>query len=417
MTTATDTIKISLNPVCVDELEEIRGEYPSLQAVLDRLVERRQGTGSAHYADVSVEEARDVITFLRDRSAELRDAPRGTGAASRRRTLDHTASRILGQVFECEGESVGPISPVGLIQKGKTGKLDAERHTAETHVMEPKLDGWRATVHAEADGPPDDPDQSPMVNVRIFTGNGRLEQAAWVPHIAAELERFMAPGDVVDGEVVVLTGRDDRPDDWGSVQTILGGHPKSTEVSKVASFVAFDCIARGGVDLRKRPFDQRRAALEDLFGDQELEATCVVAQVQPTESALAAILEAGYEGAMIKSREAKYRSGKRDSASAVKVKPQQAEDVRVTGFTEGGGAFAGYVGALCFVGEDGVEGRCSGMDWKTRVAIGTFVDGEFQENTFAPDRIRVGDTVEIAYFAEVGGKRRMPQFKRRRIDK
>lgn len=86
---------------------------------------------------------------------------------------------------------------------------------------------------------------------------------ATFPEIAAAVAEQVAPGVVLDGELVV----------WESgrlafevLQERMGRGPRTAAVARArpASLVAFDVLGLGGRDVRSKPFDARRALLVEL---------------------------------------------------------------------------------------------------------------------------------------------------------
>lgn len=403
----TTGLKIVLNQASYDALDEKRGEYASIGPVLDRLEQRRQGIGVAYHGTGSAEELRELQIFLQDASAEAAAQERGSGGAQLRKTLDRAANR-LGSVLAEAGAGDGTISPRGLPMKGKAGEFNPAVHAEHADplkawTMEPKLDGWRVTVHAVGD--------ESGVEVQVWIGAGRENVAAKVPELVDELERSLLPGTILDGEICVLTDGD-RPDNWGGISSILqagADNRKYDQARKQVSFVAFDVIADEGVDLRDEPFCDRRSALVQILDIPALQHVTPVASLPPSQETIDALLARGYEGAMIKLGGAKYRTGKR-IAEITKVKPKKTADVRICGFTEGRGDFTGYIGAIEFEGalDDGTEisGRCSGMSWAERV--------EFTERQ---DEL-TGRWMEITYLdVHPSGGVKSPNYKRLRPDK
>jgi len=114
-----------------------------------------------------------------------------------------------------------------------------------------KWDGFRAAVVRGLD------------TVRIWSRN-RTEMTANFPEIAAAATALLPPNTVCDGELVCWAG--DRLS-FDLLQQRLAAGParaRTLAAAHPASYVVFDLLAAGGVDLRGRPFDERRSALEAL---------------------------------------------------------------------------------------------------------------------------------------------------------
>ena len=120
--------------------------------------------------------------------------------------------------------------------------------------FEPKWDGFRCIVFRSGD------------QIELGSRNER-PLTRYFPEMLDPLRAQLPDRCVVDGELIVATG--DRLDFDGLQQRI---HPAESRVNKLAaetpaSFIAFDLLALGDVDLTGLPFSQRRAALEEIGAD------------------------------------------------------------------------------------------------------------------------------------------------------
>ena len=97
-----------------------------------------------------------------------------------------------------------------------------------------------------------------------------------------------------------------------------------------ASYVAFDLLAAGGEDLRRRTFTRRRAALEDLAGRwaPPLQLSPVTADPAEAEQWFADFRPAGIEGLVVKGASTRYAPGRRDW---LKVKSWETTEVLAGG--------------------------------------------------------------------------------------
>ena len=118
-------------------------------------------------------------------------------------------------------------------------------------VYELKWDGFRLVIVTTTTGS------------RLWTRQG-TDLTDRFPEITAAATAVLPVGSVVDGELVVFDGtrlsfsllQRRMVRNPGDVRRLATAHP--------ASYVAFDLLAEGGVDLRRRPFTYRRTALEQL---------------------------------------------------------------------------------------------------------------------------------------------------------
>jgi ATP-dependent DNA ligase len=132
-------------------------------------------------------------------------------------------------------------------------KLEREIPLGEGWLYEPKWDGFRAIVFRNGD------------EVHIES-RGKRVLHRYFPELLDPLRAALPPRCVVDGEIVLA-----RPDglDFDALQLRL--HPAESRIRLLAgrtptSYVAFDLLAEGGKDLRKRPLAERHARLVEILG-------------------------------------------------------------------------------------------------------------------------------------------------------
>lgn len=293
-----------------------------------------------------------------------------------------------------------PTSATDLAQNAATLKpgQTVASFKGERFVGEPKLDGWRLLAHRTENG------------VHLYSRSAQSYTGS-LPKIEAEIAATFPPGTWLDGEAVALRIEGGQlVHDWASVQSVLGsGTAKAAAQSDGISYMVFDLLAHGDIDARGVPFAKRRELLERAFEGTELQRLILIPQLQPTEATVDALLAQGFEGMVVKDRQARYASGKRGHGWT-KIKPATTEDVVVMGFKPGENGFAGMVGAVVFgqyvEGELVERGRCSGMNMQTRKAM-----------TADPDAW-LGTVIEISRWDIMeSGSFRHPQMKRKRSDK
>jgi ATP-dependent DNA ligase len=181
------------------------------------------------------------------------------------------------------------------------------------YVYEPKWDGFRCLAFRDGD------------EVDLRSRNQR-PLARYFPEIVEALRALPEERLVLDGELVVA-GREAL--DFVALLARL--HPAASRVERLraetpASFVAFDLPARGDDDLRKRPFSERRALLEERLHDAAPPLALTPATDDPERAA--AWLDR-FEGVVAKHRDLPYEPGRR---TMVKVKHERTADCVVAGF-------------------------------------------------------------------------------------
>lgn len=223
------------------------------------------------------------------------------------------------------------IAAAQLVPAGKTGKMpsDLEPMLAETGdkafhrpdwMWEPKLDGYRVLAFIGAEG------------VKLRSRRG-LDYSADFPTLAAELAQQDAAGMILDGEIVAFDAAG-KP----SFHAMQDRGPHTTAV-----LYCFDLLYFAGVDLRQRPYrDRRRYLAQCLLPSPH--AQLVHAQEDGVALAEAA-LASGFEGVIGKRKDSRYETGRRSSAW-LKVKPVKSAEFVIGGYTKGKGARARQLGAL-----------------------------------------------------------------------
>ncbi|HUF06494.1 MAG TPA: ATP-dependent DNA ligase [Candidatus Binatia bacterium] len=191
----------------------------------------------------------------------------------------------------------------------------------EGWIYEPKWDGFRALIFRDG--------SDLFVQSRDLKPLNRYFPELEAPLLAVggRSGRF-----VLDGEVVIA-----RPDgglDFDAL--LLRIHPAASRVKMLseaspASFVAFDCLADGGEDLRERPFEERRAALGRLFASPPASVRLTPSTADPgvAQHWFDVLEGAGLDGVIAKRASDPYAPGKRTMA---KIKHARTADCVVAGF-------------------------------------------------------------------------------------
>jgi bifunctional non-homologous end joining protein LigD len=189
-------------------------------------------------------------------------------------------------------------------------------------VYEVKWDGVRVLADTTGD------------RLRLWARTGREVTAAY-PELAG-LAAVL--GVVLDGEVVVMAGG--VPSFEALAERMHVRDPARAQrlaARRPATYVVFDVLESDGADLTRRPWSERRAALEAL----DLPACVQVSPVYEDGATLWAVtLEHGLEGVVAKRRTATYQPGRR-SPDWVKVPHRATRTAAVVGWRPEGGSAAG----------------------------------------------------------------------------
>jgi ATP-dependent DNA ligase len=173
---------------------------------------------------------------------------------------------------------------------------------------EQKYDGFRAIAFVDGEQ-------------LVLQSRGSKDLTRYFPELK------LPPGHyVLDGEIVI--DGDGGGEAFGALQQRI--HPAASRIERLAhelpaSYVAFDLLELDGVELLERPFEHRRAALEQLDGVRRSELV--------SDPAAAERWLAQTEGVVAKRLDAAYAAGKR--TAMVKVKRLRTIDCVVIGFRPG----------------------------------------------------------------------------------
>ncbi|MEU3504113.1 ATP-dependent DNA ligase [Streptomyces hundungensis] len=187
-------------------------------------------------------------------------------------------------------------------------------------AYEPKFDGHRMVVFRTAE------------RVVLQARSGRIITAAF-PDLA-DAARELAPGTVLDGEVVVWTqGRTD----FAAVQRRAAATPARAPLLArrlPASYAAFDLLAQAGRDVRAEPYERRRARLVEVLGPlgPPLQAVPMTTSVETALTWYETLPASGIEGLVAKRLNGPYRSGHR---AWRKVRHTDTREAVVIGHTGG----------------------------------------------------------------------------------
>jgi ATP-dependent DNA ligase len=185
---------------------------------------------------------------------------------------------------------------------------------------EPKWDGFRSIVFRDGD------------EVEIGSRNER-PMTRYFPEVVRAVKDYLPERCVVDGEIVVIGATGDRLDFEALQQRI---HPAESRVNMLAtetpaSFVAFDLLALGDEDLRKRPFSERRGALEAALAGAHapIHLTRTTTDMSLAEDWFHRFEGAGLDGIVAKPLDGTYQPDKR---VMFKIKHERTADCVVGGY-------------------------------------------------------------------------------------
>lgn len=198
-------------------------------------------------------------------------------------------------------------------------------------VYEEKYDGYRILAYKEGD------------RVTLLSRNAK-DRTESFSEVARAIATLPDEALLLDGEVVAFDRRL-----VSRFQLLQQG-----EVAQV--YAVFDCLYRGGVDLRNEPLPVRRAAVEEAIGhtDRLFASRRLVANGL---KAFEVARKKGWEGLVAKDPAAPYVSGR--STFWLKVKVHQEEELVIGGYTPPAGSRS-HFGALLMGAYRGRELRYVG---------------------------------------------------------
>jgi bifunctional non-homologous end joining protein LigD len=261
------------------------------------------------------------------------------------------------------------LAPSGRIEAmpAKLEPMHAESGDAPFNradwMWEPKLDGYRVLAFIDEHG------------VKLRSRRG-LELAATFPRLAAELGKQAAEGMILDGELVAFdaSGKPSFAALQNRAQLKTEREIAAADQNAPVVFCCFDLLYFAGIDLRKRPYTERRRYLAQCLLPSPL-----VQLVHASEDGIAlqaAALTSGFEGVIGKRKDSRYEAGRR-SASWLKVKPTHSAEFVIGGYTRGKGSRAA-LGALLL-----------GYWDKGKLRYASHVGSGFDERTLAQVKARL----------------------------
>jgi bifunctional non-homologous end joining protein LigD len=313
-----------------------------------------------------------AVTFSAGVSPLSTHSVKNVAAGTRRHALDELAP-------------AAPLEPLPARIPIMSAQTADEPFSNPDWIFEPKLDGYRATVHVTAAG------------VKIYTKNGH-DYTRHFPEIATAMARQPVKPMILDGEIVGFAGG--KPS-FSALQGRVGIHAAARPASEsLCLLFCFDILHAAGVNTRGASYDTRRRFLLQCVTPNE--AVQVVHAVQDGKALYQAAIETGFEGVVAKRRSSGYTPGIR-SSHWLKVKQVTTGEFLVGGFdTNTGGISSLMLGywegrELRYVGSAG-----SGIDSKMAKALrAKFTALEVRKSPFADKTERSGNWVRPETVVEV----------------
>ena len=271
-----------------------------------------------------------VEALARATGAPARDVRRALMLAGDLGAVAAAAAEGPGRLAELRLTPLRPLQP--MLAQTAESVADALARVGEAAV-EWKLDGARLQVH-RAGG-----------EVRAFTRN-LADVTARVPEVAEEVLALPVESAVFDGEVIALDA-EGRPRPFQETMSRFGSRRGVDELRDAVplSLFLFDVLHLDGQDVLDLPGRERFAALAARVPERLAVPRLETAETAEAERFLAAALEQGHEGVMVKALDAPYEAGRR-GAGWLKVKPTHTLDLVVLAAEWGHGRRRGKLSNL-----------------------------------------------------------------------
>ncbi|MGW0604892.1 ATP-dependent DNA ligase [Streptomyces sp. NPDC002640] len=227
-----------------------------------------------------------------------------------------------------------PVLP--MLAQSAPSATEAVARLGGPAAVEEKLDGIRVQVHRDGD------------TVRVFTRT--LDDITdRLPEVVAAAHELGGERLILDGEVIALDERG-RPRPFQETAGRIGSRTDVATAARAVpvSPVFFDVLHVDGRDLLDLPSAERHAELARLTPEPRRVRRLVVEgprEAAEAERFLAATLERGHEGVVVKSLDTPYSAGRR-GAGWLKVKPVHTLDLVVLAAEWGHGRRAGKLSNL-----------------------------------------------------------------------
>jgi bifunctional non-homologous end joining protein LigD len=227
--------------------------------------------------------------------------------------------------------------------RAQATRLDAiAQYFTPDYMAEEKIDGARAMLIIGTRG-------------SVFTNDRSAgNRSASFPDLATITLPELA-GTILDGEFRAPPLPGEAQAAFGASVGWFNSSPGTARMTRMAygkppEFHAFDVLAVAGVPVTGKSYDERRLLLEEVTAQVLAQypgcGLRLVPQYPATAETLAAVLERGGEGIILKRRDGRYQPGKR-SDSWLKFKAVATIDAFLTGnFRAGEGGRAGAVGSV-----------------------------------------------------------------------
>ncbi len=332
------TIDILEVESAIDDIESMSGAgvVAARQAALGRLLSRATGREQLLIRGVLGGELRQGALggVMATAIARAADVPVASVRRAAMMAGDLGAAALAastGGLVALDAIRLEPLRPVQPMLASTAVDVAAAMEATGRAQVDWKLDGTRVQAHRRGDV------------VRLFTRNLN-DVTERLPHVVATVGALPGGDLVLDGEAMGLA-------EDGSPRTFQDTMRRSTSLQ--AFF--FDVLYADGAAVHDEPLSRRRELLVDLVPEGSRLPSIVTDDVSEAERFLAAAIDAGHEGVMVKDLDQPYEAGRRGKGW-LKVKPVHTLDLVVLAVEPGSGRRRGWLSNIHLGARDPEDG-------------------------------------------------------------
>ncbi len=237
---------------------------------------------------------------------------------------------VLSKRTLADPESRATVKPPKLIEP-MLASLATQAFSTANWIYEPKFDGIRAVAYIFKG------------QVKMLSRNG-IDITNKFPQIVSQLET-LTTNMIIDGEIVAINDKGVPSFELLQARSMFKSKGKAARGPLIRYYV-FDILQADTASLLSVPLSQRLPLLRKHVSKKSNKNVLVVeAYKGDGKKAFKEAIEAGMEGIVAKSLDSLYVPGKR-TPNWLKVKDSKSSEFVICGFSAGGGARDGLLGAL-----------------------------------------------------------------------
>ncbi len=276
------------------------------------------------------DDIRSVLSKKTLKDPEAASPAKSTKAKSTRAKSTPTKAAVAKSTISKKTVSAAAAKPPKLIEP-MLASLASQPFSTTNWIYEPKFDGIRAIAYIFKG------------QVKMLSRNG-IDITDKFPQIVDQLTK-LTTNMIIDGEIVAINDKGVPSFELLQARSMFKSKGK-TASGPLIRFYVFDILQADTASLLNEPLSARLPLLKKHVSRKSNKNVLVVeAYTGDGKKAFQKAMEEGMEGIVAKSLDSVYTPGKR-SANWLKVKGNKSSEFVVCGFSAGGGARNGLLGAL-----------------------------------------------------------------------